>query len=90
MKNYDYQTVIYQLNKKSSCQIKGNVIEVSRDNFDVGKNSWRKIMYLCKVHKFRYMITNFDGKSSKNKFNDEENKIKLRNNKININASIII
>ena len=39
MKNYDYQTVIYQLNKKSSCQIKGNEIEVSRDNFDVGKNS---------------------------------------------------
>ena len=90
MKNYDYQTVIYQLNKKSSCQIKGNVIEVSKDNFDVGKNSWRKIMYLCKVHNFRYMITNFAGKSKKNKSDNEENNIKFKNNKVNINASIIL
>ena len=71
-------------------KLKGNVIEVSRDNFDVGKNSWRKIMYLCKVHNFQYMITNFAGKSKRNKSDNEENNIKFKNNKVNINASIIL
>ena len=47
-------------------------------------------MYLCKVHNFRYMITNFAGKSKRNKSDNEENNIKFKNNKVNINASIIL
>lgn len=88
MKNYDEREILYQLRKKNSCRISGAVIEVSKDNYDIGKNTWRKIMYLCKCCGFRYMITNFaiSKKDSKDKeFNSKNDKYKL-----NINAAINI
>ena len=35
-------------------------LKVSKNNYDIGKSTWRKIMYLCKCCGYRYMITNFE------------------------------
>ena len=74
MKNYNERDCIAALNKKQCCRISGNLIEVSKDNYDVGLKSWAKISYLCKVHGYRYMITAFSstGKSKVIKRNNDE------------------
>ena len=86
MKNYDEREILYILRKKNSCRINNKVIEVSKNNYDIGKSTWRKIMYLCKCCGYIYMITEFE--IAKRDFKDKEfddNKYKL-----NINAAINI
>ena len=65
MRKYDETQCVRDLNKKHDCRISGRLIEVSKDNGDVGKKSWAKIDYLCKVHGYRYMITAFSGTATK-------------------------
>ena len=64
MRKYDETQCVRDLNRKHDCRISGRLIEVSKDNGDVGKKSWAKIDYLCKVHGYRYMITSFAGVSA--------------------------
>ena len=76
MKNYDETQCLRSLSKKRDCRIHGNLIEVSKDNGDVGKKSWAKIDYLCKIHGYRYMITSFTSstsipKKNRKKYEDE-------------------
>ena len=51
MGKYDETQCLRDLNRKRDCRISGRLIEVSKDNGDVGKKSWAKIDYLCKYHK---------------------------------------
>lgn len=74
MRKYDETQCLRDLRKKHDCRISGRLIEVSKDNGDVGKKSWAKIDYLCKVHNYRYMIISFTGtatKKNRKKYNDD-------------------
>ena len=86
MKNYDEREILYILRKKNSCRINNKVIEVSKNNYDIGKSTWRKIMYLCKCCGYRYMITEFE--ITKRDFKDKE--FNANKYKLNINAAINI
>lgn len=91
MKNYDETQCIRALSKKHDCRIHGNLIEVSKDNGDVGKKSWSKIDFLCKKCGYRYIITNFAGsaipKKNRKKYEDDYDEpinTKSKNNKVNL------
>ena len=87
MKKYDERTCLYQLNRKHDCRISGKVIQVNKDNGDVGQKSWRKIEYLCKVHGYRYMITSFSNVqfTPKKKYNEDYDTKKSINKKGKLN-----
>lgn len=91
MKNYDETQCIRALSKKHDCRIHGNLIEVSKDNGDVGKKSWAKIDYLCKKCGYRYIITTFTGtaipKKNRKKYEDDYDEpinTKTKNGKVNL------
>lgn len=91
MKNYDETQCIRALSKKHDCRIHGNLIEVSKDNGDVGKKSWAKIDFLCKRCGYRYMIVSFAGttisKKNRKKYEDDYDEpinTKSKNNKVNL------
>lgn len=94
MKHYDETQCVRALSKKHDCRISGKLIEVSKDNGDVGKKSWAKIDFLCKCCGYRYMITSFAGtaipKKNRKKFNEdyEENKPKTKKGKINLHEMV--
>lgn len=93
MNKYDETQCIRDLNKKRDCRISGNLIEVSKDNGDVGKKSWAKIDYLCKVHGYRYMIVAFSGiatKKNRKKYNEdyEETKPTSKKGKLNLHSMV--
>lgn len=93
MRNYDETQCVRELNRKHDCRISGRLIEVSKDNGDVGKKSWAKIDYLCKVHGYRYMITSFTGssinKKNRKKYDDfEETKPVSKKGKVNLHAMV--
>lgn len=88
MKNYNESDCLRSLSKKRDCRISGRIIEVSKDNGDVGKKSWAKINYLCKVHGYRYMVTSFTSsvsKKDKKKYNDDYDKSKVTTKKSKLN-----
>ena len=99
MKNYDETQCIRALSKKHDCRIHGNLIEVSKDNGDVGKKSWAKIDFLCKRCGYRYMIVSFAGtaipKKNRKKYEDnydEDTKPtkngKTKSNKVNLRKMV--
>lgn len=94
MKHYDETQCICALSKKHDCRISGKLIEVSKDNGDVGKKSWAKIDFLCKCCGYRYMIISFAGtaipKKNRKKFNEdyEENNPKTKKGKINLHEMV--
>lgn len=93
MKNYDETQCLRSLNRKRDCRISGRLIEVSKDNGDVGKKSWAKIDYLCKVHGYRYMIISFTGtniKKNRKKYNEdfEETKPTSKKGKLNLHSLV--
>lgn len=94
MKNYNERDCVAALNKKQCCRISGNLIEVSKDNYDVGLKSWAKINFLCKRCGYRYIITTFAGntvsKKNKKKFNEdyEENKPTNKKGKLNLHEIV--
>lgn len=93
MKNYDETQCVRDLNKKRDCRISGRLIEVSKDNGDVGKKSWAKIDYLCKVHGYRYMIVSFTGTSTKKtrkKYNEDYEDIKSTSKKGKVNLHSMV
>ena len=88
MRKYDETQCIRELSKKRNCRISGRLIEVSKDNGDVGKKSWAKIDYLCKVHGYRYMIVSFTGtatKKNRKKYNEDYDEVKLTGKKGKLN-----
>ena len=93
MKKYDETQCVRDLNKKRDCRISGQLIEVSKDNGDVGKKSWAKIDYLCKVHNYRYIITNFAGsatKKTRKKYNEDYEDIKPTSKKGKVNLHSMV
>lgn len=93
MRKYDETQCIRDLNKKHDCRISGKLIEVSKDNGDVGKKSWAKIDYLCKVHGYKYMIVAFTGtatKKNRKKYDDdyETPKPTGKKGKLNLHAMV--
>lgn len=94
MKHYDETQCVRDLSKKHDCRISGKLIEVSKDNGDVGKKSWSKIDFLCKCCGYRYMIISFAGtaipKKNRKKFNEdyEETKPKTKKGKINLHEMV--
>ena len=90
MKNYDETLCLRALSKKHDCRINGKLIEVSKDNGDVGKKSWAKIDFLCKRCGYRYMITTFAGsvvpKKNRKKYNEdyEDQTPKTKKGKLNL------
>lgn len=95
MKNYDETQCVRALSKKHDCRIHGNLIEVSKDNGDVGKKSWAKIDFLCKKCGYRYIITTFAGtaipKKNRKKYEDDYDEpinTKNKNNKVNLKKVI--
>lgn len=93
MKKYNELDCLRSLNKKRDCVISGKVIKVSKDNGDVGKKSWNKISYLCKVHGYRYMIISFTGgaaKKDKKRYNEDYDAPKPngKNGKLNLKAMV--
>lgn len=93
MKKYNESDCLRSLNKKRDCRISGRIIEVSKDNGDVGKKSWNKIGYLCKVHGYRYMIVSFTSsvaKKNKKKYNEDYDTSKPngKNGKLNLKAMV--
>ena len=94
MKNYNERDCIAALNKKQCCRISGNLIEVAKDNYDVGLKSWAKIDFLCKRCGYRYIITTFTGstisKKNRKKFNEdyEENKSTNKKGKLNLHEIV--
>lgn len=93
MKKYDETQCVRDLNKKRDCRISGRLIEVSKDNGDVGKKSWAKIDYLCKVHNYRYIITTFAGtaaKKNRKKYNEDYEDIKSTSKKGKVNLHSMV
>ena len=93
MKKYDETQCVRDLNKKRDCRISGRLIEVSKDNGDVGKKSWAKIDYLCKVHNYRYMITSFAGtatKKNRKKYNEDYEDVKVTSKKGKVNLHSMV
>ena len=93
MKNYDETQCVRDLNKKHDCRISGRLIEVSKENGDIGKKSWAKIDYLCKVHGYRYMIVSFTStttKKTRKKYNDdyEDAKPKTKKGKVDLHSFV--
>ena len=92
MKKYDETQCVRDLNRKHDCRISGRLIEVSKDNGDVGKKSWAKIDYLCKVHGYRYMITSFAGvsapKKNRKKYNDDYEAPQNKTKKLNLKSMV--
>ena len=92
MRKYDETQCVRDLNHKHDCRISGRLIEVSKDNGDVGKKSWAKIDYLCKVHGYRYMITSFAGvsasKKNRKKYNEDYEAPKSKNKKLNLKSMV--
>lgn len=94
MKNYNERDCVAALNKKQCCRINGSLIEVSKDNYDVGLKSWAKINFLCKKCGYRYIITTFTTnsvpKKNKKKFNEdyEETKPKTKKGKLNLHEMV--
>lgn len=92
MRKYDETQCVRDLNRKHDCRISGRVIEVSKDNGDVGKKSWAKIDYLCKVHGYRYMITSFTGistpKKNRKKYNDDYEAPQNKTKKLNLKSMV--
>ena len=92
MRKYDETQCVRDLNRKHDCRISGRLIEVSKDNGDVGKKSWAKIDYLCKVHGYRYMITSFSGvsasKKNRKKYNEDYEAPKSKNKKLNLKSMV--
>lgn len=90
MRKYDETQCVRDLNKKHDCRISGKLIEVSKDNGDVGKKSWGKIDFLCKNCGYRYMITSFAGssttKKNRKKYNEdyEDQTPKTKKGKLNL------
>lgn len=80
-KCYDEASVIRSLSKKNSIRINkiDKVIEVLKDNTEVGIGSWGKIDYLHKVHGYIYVfVKSLSGNKS---FNNNEDNIKVGSNK---------
>ena len=93
MGKYNEQLCLRSLNNKRDCRIHGNLIEVSKDNGDVGKKSWNKISYLCKVHGYRYMITSFTSsstKKTKKKYNEDYDAPKSNGKKGKLNLKVMV
>ena len=93
MRKYDETQCLRDLNRKHDCRISNKVIQVSKENGDVGKKSWAKIDYLCKVHGYRYMIVSFTSnatKKTRKKYNEdyEDNKPKGRKGKVNPHSMV--
>lgn len=59
-RKYDEASVIRSLSRKASIRvdIAQKIIEVSRDNIDVGNGSWGKIDYLMNVHGYIQVFVN--------------------------------
>lgn len=80
-KSYDEVSVVRSLSKKNSIHIntKTKVIEVIKDNNDVGNGSWGKIDYLTKFCGYVVLfVTNINHKPTHKKEMDDED-IKLNN-----------
>ena len=93
MKKYDETQCLRDLGRKRDCKISGKVIQVSKDNGDVGKKSWAKIDYLCKVHGYRYMITSFGtsvAKKDRKKYNDDYDAPKSSSKKGKVNLKSMV
>lgn len=93
MRKYDETRCIRDLSRKRDCRISNKTIQVSKENGDVGKKSWAKIDYLCKVHGYRYMITSFASSSAKKdrkKYNEdyEATTPKGKKGKINLHSMV--
>lgn len=92
MRKYDETQCVRDLNRKHDCRISGRLIEVSKDNGDVGKKSWAKIDYLCKVHGYRYMITSFAGvsasKKNRKKYNEDYETPQNKTKKLNLKSMV--
>ena len=93
MKKFEESQCLKELSKKRDCRISGKMIEVSKDGGDVGKKSWSKIEYLCKVHGYRYVIVSFTSTASKKntkKYNEdyEDNKPQGKKGKINLHTMV--
>lgn len=91
MKNYDEANVIRSLSKKRSISIDSHskVIQVQRENTEVGNKSWGKIDYLCKCHGYIYMFTNTPkARTNINADNEQNinNKVAKREKKLNMAA----
>lgn len=93
MRKYDETQCLRELSKKRDCRISGKIIKVSKDNGDVGKKSWGKIDYLCKIHGYRYMIVSFTDtaiKKNRKKYNEDykETKPTSKKGKLNIHSMV--
>ncbi len=68
-KSYDEVSVIRSLSKKASIRINTvqKVIEIAKNNNDVGNGSWGKIDYLHKVHGYIYVFVDSLGNKKINK-----------------------
>lgn len=56
MKNYDEATCVRELNKKTSCEIVGSVINVLIGVTDLGNGSWGKVDFLTKHCGYRQIF----------------------------------
>lgn len=56
MKNYDEATCIRELNKKTSCEIVGSVINVLIGATDLGNGSWGKVDFLRRYCGYRQIF----------------------------------
>ena len=92
MRKYDETQCVRDLNRKHDCRISGSLIEVSKDNGDVGKKSWAKIDYLCIVQGYRFKITSFAGvsasKKNRKKYNEDYEAPKNKTKKLNLKSMV--
>lgn len=56
MKNYDEAICVKALNKKSDCEVSGNVINVLIGKTSLGNGSWGKIDFLTKHCGYRQIF----------------------------------
>ena len=56
MKNYDEAICVKALNKKSDCEVSGNVINVLIGETSLGNGSWGKIDFLTKHCGYRQIF----------------------------------
>lgn len=88
--HYDEASVIRAISKKKGVNVKVNdkIIEVLRNQTDVGNGTWGKIDYLVKVHNYIVLfVKGFNNKSNKivnEENNDVSTKVAKRERKLNM------
>lgn len=88
--HYDEANVIRAISKKKGVNVKVNdkIIEVLRNQTDVGNGTWGKIDYLVKIHNYIVLfVKGFNNKSNKivnEENNDVSTKVAKRERKLNM------